>query len=184
VSSSGTAANPFQWNGGSGYYADAESDLQKVGARYYEPATGRWISQDSLLIAGSPADSQAVNRYLYCGANPIAGTDPSGHGGDPLHPWSLGPFSLCCMVVGWYVETGIVAFLGIEEAGFCLGTLVALLGAAVIAPLICSAIAILGMVTAAIVLQRDDAPICVPAGSSLATDGGGNPCLAVGGFQA
>jgi RHS repeat-associated protein len=79
VSSSGTAANPFQWNGGSGYYSDSESGLQKVGARYYEPATGRWISQDSLLVAGSPADSQAVNRYLYCGANPVGGADSTGH---------------------------------------------------------------------------------------------------------
>jgi RHS repeat-associated protein len=79
VSSSGTAANPFQWNGGSGYYSDSESGLQKVGARYYEPATGRWISQDSLLVAGSPADSQAVNRYLYCGADPVNGADPLGN---------------------------------------------------------------------------------------------------------
>jgi RHS repeat-associated protein len=82
VASSGSAANPFQWNGGSAYYSDSESGLQKVGARFYEPATGRWISQDSELIAGSPADSQAVNRYLYCGANPISNSDPNGHDGE------------------------------------------------------------------------------------------------------
>jgi RHS repeat-associated protein len=80
VSSDGTATNPFQWNGGSGYYSDSESGLQKVGARYYEAATGRWISQDSLLVAGSPADSQAVNRYLYCRSEPVSDSDPSGHG--------------------------------------------------------------------------------------------------------
>jgi RHS repeat-associated protein len=80
VASSGSAANPFQWNGGTAYYSDAESGLQKVGARYYEPATGRWISQDTELIAGSPADSQAVNRYLYCGANSIGRVDPGGRG--------------------------------------------------------------------------------------------------------
>jgi RHS repeat-associated protein len=80
VASSGSAANPFQWNGGSGYYSDSESGLQKVGARFYEPSTGRWISQDSQLIAGSAADSQALNRYLYCGANPIGLYDPDGHG--------------------------------------------------------------------------------------------------------
>jgi RHS repeat-associated protein len=79
VASSGTAANPFQWNGGSGYYSDSESGLQKVGARYYEPSTGRWVSQDTELIAGSPADSQAVNRYLYCGVAPIGRGDTSGH---------------------------------------------------------------------------------------------------------
>ena len=38
VSSSGSGANPFKWNGGSGYYSDAESGLQKVGARYYDPS--------------------------------------------------------------------------------------------------------------------------------------------------
>jgi len=30
-------------------------------------------------VAGSPADSQSVNRYLYCAASPIGGLDPSGH---------------------------------------------------------------------------------------------------------
>jgi len=79
VGGSGTSTNPFIWNGGSGYYADAESGLQKVGARYYDPAVGRWISQDTELVAGSPADSQALNRYSYCESNPICGTDPSGH---------------------------------------------------------------------------------------------------------
>ena len=79
ISSSGTAANPFKWNGGSGYYADAESGLQKVGARYYDPSVGTWISQDTMLVAGSPADSQAVNRYLYCCANPVGRVDPGGH---------------------------------------------------------------------------------------------------------
>ena len=78
ISSSGSAANPFRWNGGSGYYSDAESGLQKVGARYYDPSVGNWISQDTMLIAGSPADSQAVNRYLYCGANPVGRVDPKG----------------------------------------------------------------------------------------------------------
>ena len=83
ISSSGTAANPFKWNGGSGYYSDSESGLQKVGARYYDPSVGSWISQDTMLIAGSVADSQAVNRYLYCGANPIGRVDPRGHASGP-----------------------------------------------------------------------------------------------------
>ena len=79
VGGSGSSVNPFIWNGGSGYYSDGESGLQKVGARYYDPAVGRWISQDTMLVAGSPDDSQAVNRYAYCEANPIGRRDPGGH---------------------------------------------------------------------------------------------------------
>ena len=30
-------------------------------------------------MAGSPAESQSLNRYNYCGSNPIGATDPSGH---------------------------------------------------------------------------------------------------------
>ena len=33
IASSGTSVNPKKWNGGSGYYSDAESGLQKVGTR-------------------------------------------------------------------------------------------------------------------------------------------------------
>jgi RHS repeat-associated protein len=79
IASSGSSTNPMKWNGGSGYYSDAESGLQKVGARYYDPTIGRFISQDSLLVAGSPADSQALNRYNYCQGDPVNATDPSGH---------------------------------------------------------------------------------------------------------
>ena len=78
VGGSGSSTNPFIWNGGSGYYSDAESGLQKVGARYYDPAVGRWISQDHKMIAGRAGDSQALNRFNYCEGNSIGRWDPSG----------------------------------------------------------------------------------------------------------
>jgi RHS repeat-associated protein len=124
VASSGSAANPFQWNGGSGYYSDSESGLQKVGARYYEPATGRWISQDSLLFAGSVADSQAVNRYLYCGANPVAHYDSGGHeDGTPLI--LLGIAIVVAGVLGIF-EAAIMALLSLIGAAVVLAVTVAM----------------------------------------------------------
>jgi RHS repeat-associated protein len=117
VSSSGSAANPFQWNSGSAYYSDSESGLQKVGARYYEPATGRWISQDSELIAGSVADSQAVNRYLYCGANPVATSDTNGHGGGNGLAFVLVTLGLVFLAVeAIFLVVGALAFVGVTAA--------------------------------------------------------------------
>jgi len=79
IASSGSSTNPMKWNGSGGYYSDAESGLQKVGARYYDPTVGRFISQDSTIVAGSPMDSQALDRYNYCSSSPIGAADPNGH---------------------------------------------------------------------------------------------------------
>jgi RHS repeat-associated protein len=53
-----------------GHRTDSESDLQYMRARYYEPGTGRFVTQD-------PA-RQSVNWYVYCGNNPIRFVDSSG----------------------------------------------------------------------------------------------------------
>ncbi|HET6383607.1 MAG TPA: RHS repeat-associated core domain-containing protein, partial [Armatimonadota bacterium] len=82
----------------SGYYSDSESGLQKVGARYYDPAVGRWISQDTELVAGSPADSQALNRYAYCEGNPVNVTDPGGRSGYPTGATWAGGSGVLTMV--------------------------------------------------------------------------------------
>jgi RHS repeat-associated protein len=46
-------------------------------ARYYEPATGRFLSEDPLGLAAGDA-----NPYRYLGNDPLNGTDPSGLCGD------------------------------------------------------------------------------------------------------
>ena len=52
---------------------DAETGLQYNRARYYDPKTGRWISQDSAgFAAGDP------NLYRYVDNSTPNGTDPSG----------------------------------------------------------------------------------------------------------
>jgi RHS repeat-associated protein len=65
----GTSANVFQYSGrendGNGLYF--------YRARYYSPATGRFISEDPLGFGGGD-----VNLYAYVGNNPINRIDPFG----------------------------------------------------------------------------------------------------------
>ncbi|MFF1384747.1 RHS repeat-associated core domain-containing protein [Arthrobacter sp. NPDC058288] len=60
------AANPWQYAGG---YKDA-TGYTKFGARYYNPAAGRFTQPDP--------SGQEQNRYAYAGANPITNIDPTG----------------------------------------------------------------------------------------------------------
>jgi hypothetical protein len=48
-----------------------------MGARWYDPALGRFISPDS--IVPQPGNPQSLNRYSYVLNNPLKYTDPSGH---------------------------------------------------------------------------------------------------------
>ena len=56
---------------------DEELGLYYFGARYYDPAIGRFISADSIVPSAS--DAQAFNRYTYARDNPIVYVDPTGH---------------------------------------------------------------------------------------------------------
>ncbi len=69
VSQAGSLLTPFAWNGGSGYQSDA-GGLKLLGHRYYDPRTGRFISQDHAKSGG--------NWYAYAGNNPVNKIDPSG----------------------------------------------------------------------------------------------------------
>jgi len=58
--------------------------LYDYGARFYDPALGRFISADTVVPgAGNP---QALNRYAYVRNNPLRYTDPTGHMVDPGGP--------------------------------------------------------------------------------------------------
>jgi len=50
--------------------------LYNAGARTYNTNTGRWLQEDPLL--GIPTDPMSFNRYLYCNADPVNNTDPTG----------------------------------------------------------------------------------------------------------
>ena len=73
---------------------DSESDLQYNRARYYDAATGRWISKDPIGFAAGDA-----NLYRYVGNQATTLTDPSGLkkfkvGGEVffVHPNDVDPF--------------------------------------------------------------------------------------------
>jgi RHS repeat-associated protein len=81
---SGTATTPF---GFAGQYADAESGLIYMRARYYDPSTAQFISVDPALgMTGQP--------YAYADDSPVDSYDPSG-----LIDWSTIPGSAWNAVV-------------------------------------------------------------------------------------
>src|SRR5262249_5941281 len=60
----------YKWTGRE---ADNETGLQYNRARYYDPKTGRWTSQDPLGL-----EEGASNLYRYAKNTPQNQTDPSG----------------------------------------------------------------------------------------------------------
>ena len=47
-------------------------------ARYYNPATGRFLSRDP--EEGRPRDAASLHKYLYANGDPVDGIDPTGRG--------------------------------------------------------------------------------------------------------
>jgi RHS repeat-associated protein len=60
-----------------GEFYDAETGLYYLRARYYDPYTGRFISEDSYW--GEDSNPLSLNLYTYAYNNPIIYVDPSGH---------------------------------------------------------------------------------------------------------
>ncbi|WP_308288877.1 RHS repeat domain-containing protein [Streptomyces humicola] len=72
----GTA--PTTWPGDKGYVGgtpDPTTSLENLGAREYDPTTGRFLSPDPLLETNDPTQ---LAGYDYAGNNPTTGSDPSG----------------------------------------------------------------------------------------------------------
>ncbi|MFE7558506.1 polymorphic toxin-type HINT domain-containing protein [Kitasatospora sp. NPDC057500] len=66
------------WAGSKGFVGGTKDDttgLTNLGARQYDPTTGRFISPDPILDAGNP---QQWNGYAYSENDPINRSDPSG----------------------------------------------------------------------------------------------------------
>jgi len=58
--------------------AVAPAGLYYIGARWYDPSLGRFLSLDPEL--GQTSAPQTINRYVYCLNNPLRVTDPTGEG--------------------------------------------------------------------------------------------------------
>lgn len=66
--------NPYQYNG---KYFDFETGFYYLNARYYNPAVGRFMQEDT--YHGQIKNASTLNLYNYCGSNPIAYEDGTGH---------------------------------------------------------------------------------------------------------
>ena len=79
TASTGTITNPFQYTGRE---FDSETSLYYYRARYYDPMSGRFLSEDPIRLGGGD-----MNFYAYTYNHPTnfvdpAGTDPLGSGGN------------------------------------------------------------------------------------------------------
>jgi RHS repeat-associated protein len=68
--------NPYRWNGASGYYWDADSEMFLLGMRWYDAGTGKFVSRDPIGFAD---DATSVTRYGH--NNPTNILDPNGEAG-------------------------------------------------------------------------------------------------------
>jgi RHS repeat-associated protein len=64
-------SQPFRYVGAYGVMTEP-SGLLYMRARYYDPDTGRFLSEDPLGLEGG------VNLYVYAGNNPVMFVDPEG----------------------------------------------------------------------------------------------------------
>ena len=74
VAVGGGTASPYGFKGSAGYRSDGDSpaggsNYLKVGARYYDPEWGRFITRDTDL---------SQKPYQYCDGDPVNFSDPSG----------------------------------------------------------------------------------------------------------
>ncbi len=77
TASSGSLTNPFRYTA---LEFDTETNLQFSRARYYDPSTGRFISEDPIRFGGG------ISFYPYVGNQPTNFSDPSG-----LNRQQIGP---------------------------------------------------------------------------------------------
>ena len=71
----GEDTNPFRY---SGEYFDGETGSYYLRARYYDPATGRFLTEDGYGFMQYD-DPLSLNLYTYCHNNPVMFSDPSGN---------------------------------------------------------------------------------------------------------
>ncbi|MDO8880667.1 MAG: RHS repeat-associated core domain-containing protein [Coriobacteriia bacterium] len=68
-----TARNPLRYRA---YHNDAATGLYYLPARYYDPATARFLSPDP--APPSAGDPLSLNAYAYCVGDPVNSWDPTG----------------------------------------------------------------------------------------------------------
>jgi RHS repeat-associated protein len=74
LGSTGSTLNNYLFTGEE---FDGSGGFYYLRARYYNPATGRFLTRD--LLEGVTEDPQSLHKYLYCKNNPVNCIDPSGN---------------------------------------------------------------------------------------------------------
>jgi RHS repeat-associated protein len=74
LESNETISNPFKY---AGEIYDEETGLYYLRARYYDPALGRFLNEDS--VEGQVNNPLSLNLYTYCYNNPLIYIDPTGN---------------------------------------------------------------------------------------------------------
>jgi RHS repeat-associated protein len=86
VNLTGTTPNEFLYRG---EQYDPDLGLYYLRARYYNPATGRFLNRDP--EDGNPVDPKTLHKYLYADGDPVNGLDPTGRADtDVAKPYSPG----------------------------------------------------------------------------------------------
>jgi RHS repeat-associated protein len=73
LTTTGSTPNNFLY---SGEQYDSALGLYYLRARYYNPATGRFLAMDP--YQGSFLDPATLHKYVYAGNNPVNDVDPTG----------------------------------------------------------------------------------------------------------
>ncbi len=113
---SSASTSPYQYTGEN---LDSETGLVYLRARYYDPATGRFISRDP--VRGVLDNPLTQNPYIYAGDNPMMYSDPSGEQAFALPGAGIGSFfgpvgTACGFVIGGIASLVIVIWAGNQIA--------------------------------------------------------------------
>jgi RHS repeat-associated protein len=83
VNHTGSTPNVYLYKG---ERYDADLGMYYMRARWYNPATGRFMSRDP--EEGDPSNPASLHKYSYAAADPVNNADPTGRA---AQPWPLPP---------------------------------------------------------------------------------------------
>jgi RHS repeat-associated protein len=95
---------------------DPDLGLYYLRARYFNPATGSFLTQDP--EGGETADPKTLHKYLYAGGNPVNVLDPSGRAAIFEYEFSIGDRTFSVAIHGahhywtalWLGNCGVSTF--------------------------------------------------------------------------